>query len=78
MKDELLHQYFSAFPWQRQLEQLRKKGLAGYANGIILLRDASPEECRAAEGLLGRRFAPPLLRTRFRILNALCRPAALP
>ena len=62
MKDELLHQYFSAFPWQRQLEQLRKKGLAGYANGIILLRDASPEECRAAEGLLGRRFAPPLLR----------------
>lgn len=63
MKDEALCQYFAASPaWQRQLEQLRKKCLAGYADGWIQLHDASPEECRAAEGLLGRHFIPPRLR----------------
>ncbi len=63
MKDEALRQYFLNSPaWHRQLEQLRKKHLAGYADGLIQLQDASPEECRAAEGLLGRHFVPPLLR----------------
>lgn len=63
MKDEALCQYFAASPaWRRQLEQLRKKCLAGYANGWIQLQDATPEECRAAEGLLGRHFTPPHLR----------------
>ena len=63
MKDALLCRYFTDAPgWQRQLAQLRKKCLAGYADGVIRLQDATPEECRAAEGLLGRHFVPPLLR----------------
>lgn len=63
MKDALLCRYFTDAPgWQRQLAQLRKKCLAGYADGVICLRDASKEECCAAEGLLGRHFVPPQLR----------------
>ena len=63
MKDALLCRYFTDTPgWQRQLAQLRKKCLAGYADGVICLRDASKEECCAAEGLLGRHFVPPQLR----------------
>lgn len=63
MKESSLRDYFAATPgWQRQLAQLRKKCLAGYADGVIRLQDATPEECRAAEGLLGRHFVPPRLR----------------
>lgn len=63
MKDETLCRYFShSSAWGRQLEQLRKKSLAGYSDGVIQLRDASLEECQAAEGLLGRRLVPPHLR----------------
>lgn len=63
MKDAFLCRYFTDAPgWQRQLAQLRKKCLAGYADGVICLRDASKEECCAAEGLLGRHFVPPQLR----------------
>lgn len=63
MKEPSLRDYFSSIPgWQRQLAQLRKKCLAGYADGVIRLQDATPEECRAAEGLLGRHFVPPQLR----------------
>lgn len=64
MRDEALFRYFSAPAWQRQLEQLRKKALAGYADGVISLKDASPEECLAAERLLGKHFIPPKLRYR--------------
>lgn len=65
MKDLSLCRYFSETPgWPRQLVQLRKKCLAGYGNGVIRLDDATPDECRAAEGLLGRHFVPPLLRYR--------------
>ena len=63
MKEPSLRDYFVSTPgWQRQLAQLRKKCLAGYADGVIRLQDATPEECRAAEGLLGRHFVPPRLR----------------
>ncbi|MBM6898390.1 TIGR02679 family protein [Gemmiger formicilis] len=63
MKESSLRDYFASTPgWRRQLAQLRKKCLAGYADGMIRLQDATPEECRAAEGLLGRHFVPPLLR----------------
>ena len=63
MKDAFLCRYFTDAPgWQRQLAQLRKKCLAGYAAGVICLRDAAKEECCAAEGLLGRHFVPPQLR----------------
>lgn len=63
MKDESLCRYFSDTPgWQRQLALLRKKSLAGYTNGTVRLSDATPEECRAAERLLGRHFVPPQLR----------------
>ena len=63
MKGSSLRDYFASAPgWQRQLAQLRKKCLAGYADGVIRLQDATPEECRAAEGLLGRHFVPPQLR----------------
>ena len=65
MKDLSLCRYFSETPgWPRQLVQLRKKCLAGHGNGVIRLDDATPDECRAAEGLLGRHFVPPLLRYR--------------
>ena len=54
MKDAFLCRYFTDAPgWQRQLAQLRKKCLAGYADGVICLRDASKEECCAAEGCWG-------------------------
>lgn len=62
MRDQSLYQYFATIPWQRQLNQLRKKGLAGYANGVVFLQDASSEECHAAERLLGKHFVPPQLR----------------
>lgn len=63
MRDEKLYRYFTENPgWQRQLELLRKKALAGYADGQISLTDATAEECAAAEGLLGHRFTPPKLR----------------
>lgn len=63
MKVLSLRDYFIDTPgWQRQLDQLRKKCLAGYADGVIRLQNATPEECRAAEGLLGRHFVPPQLR----------------
>ena len=63
MKESSLRDYFASAPgWQRQLAQLRKKCLAGYADGVIRLQDATLEECRAAEGLLGRHFVPPQLR----------------
>ena len=63
MKEPSLRDYFASIPgWQRQLAQLRTKCLAGYADGVIRLQDATPEECRAAEGLLGRHFVPPQLR----------------
>src|SRR5699024_6621522 len=62
MKESSLRDYFASAPgWQRQLAQLRKKCLAGYADGVIRLQDATSEECRAAEGLLGRHFVPPRL-----------------
>lgn len=62
MKETALQDYFTGTPgWQRQLAQLRKKCLAGYADGTVRLDDATPEECRAAEGLLGRHFVPPRL-----------------
>lgn len=65
MKDLALCRYFADAPaWQRQLAQLRKKYLAGYGDGVICLNDATPEECRAAEGVLGRHFVPPQLRYR--------------
>ena len=63
MKEPSLQDYFASIPgWQRQLAQLRKKCLAGYADGVIRLQNATLEECRAAEGLLGRHFVPPQLR----------------
>lgn len=63
MKESSLRDYFASAPgWQRQLAQLRKKCLAGYTDGVIRLQDATPEECRAAEGLLGRHFVAPQLR----------------
>ena len=63
MKEPSLRDYFTGTPgWQRQLAQLRKRSLAGYTGGTIRLNDATPEECRAAEGLLGRHFVPPQLR----------------
>ena len=62
MKEPSLRDYFTGTPgWQRQLVQLRKKCLAGYAGGTVRLDDATPEECRAAEGVLGRHFVPPRL-----------------
>ena len=62
MKEPSLRDYFTGTPgWRRQLAQLRKKCLAGYADGVIRLQDATLEECRAAEGLLGRHFVPPRL-----------------
>lgn len=63
MNESSLREYFTDTPgWQRQLAQLRKKCLAGYADGVIRLQDAAPEECRAAERLLGLHFVPPQLR----------------
>lgn len=63
MKETALRDYFTGTPgWRRQLAQLRKKCLADYDDGVIRLQDATPEECRAAEGLLGRHFVPPQLR----------------
>lgn len=63
MKEPSLRDYFAGAPgWRRQLAQLRKKCLAGYADGVIRLRDATVEECRAAERLLGCHFVPPQLR----------------
>ena len=41
MKGSSLRDYFASAPgWQRQLAQLRKKCLAGYADGVIRLQDA--------------------------------------
>ena len=45
MKESSLRDYFASAPgWQRQLAQLRKKCLAGYADGVIRLQDATLEE----------------------------------
>lgn len=63
MKESSLRDYFASAPgWQRQLAQLRKKCLAGYADGVIRLQGATLEECCVAEGLLGRHFMPSQLR----------------
>ena len=63
MKNSSLCRYFGEVPaWQRQLEQLRRKSLAGYMNGFIRLEDASPDECLAAERLLGKHFVTPKLK----------------
>lgn len=64
MKDEALCRYFSSPAWRRQLKQLQKKSFAGYSDGWVYLQDASPEECQAAEGVLGRHFTTPCLRYR--------------
>ena len=73
MKESSLRDYFASTPgWRRQLAQLRKKCLAGYADGMIRLQDATPEECRAAEGLLGRHFVPPLLRYKMSDFEKAC------
>lgn len=65
MKNDSLCRYFSDTPaWQRQLEQLRQKAQAGYADGFIRLEDASPDECLAAERFLGKHFVPPKLKYR--------------
>lgn len=65
MRDEALCRYFQDAPgWRRQLEQLRNKALSGYSDGTVRLRDASVEECLAAERLLGRHFTAPELRYR--------------
>lgn len=79
MRDEKLYRYFTENPgWQRQLELLRKKALAGYADGQISLTDATAEECAAAEGLLGHRFTPPSCGIRYRLLKVPCASAYLP